>query len=261
MKIATTLLVLGTSLAAHADECTPPADLDHVKCVSCGNIEQNSAMGMARAWNGFIADPNMRLQMMVNGSAQFALTDPTNSSIGNLWYHVTISDPSFQITNHQQHSIAVGLSESLNASITAGRRGGGLTFGGTRTQTSEFRQALSNGTTRLANSPYTVRIDNSSGETVATKTFPQSTREQEAPGTPQSYFNPDPQHGRPECADDDPRSAQQDDETSGGDGEYDSSDRVGAEDAYSDIGREFTRRVCGTGISGPARLTTCQFVR
>ena len=203
LTLAGILLILSrTSLAG----CTAPEDENQTPCVSCGNLEQNVQRAHDLAWNEFLQNQLMRLQLRVNGATLVHLTNPPHSSPGVLYYTVLIEDPDFEIINVASHAEAVQLLRSWGVGISASttRMHAEWLY---RQQLSTRIEEILSTSVSTGSSPYIMRLLDSKGNLVEGGTIEQprlAGEQQEALAGP-SDLHPDDQYANEHCASEDPR--------------------------------------------------------
>lgn len=111
---AALLLFTRTSFAA----CTAPEGQTQTPCISCGNLEQNVARAHDLAWNEFLRNATMQIELRVYGTTLVHLVNPPHSSPGVLYYTVIIEDPQFNVADVETHAEALQLMQSWRAGVT-----------------------------------------------------------------------------------------------------------------------------------------------
>ncbi len=222
INLVLTIVLLVTSRVAFGG-CTAPEDENQTACVSCGNLEQNVERAHDIAWNEYLNNTKMQLELRVHGATLIHLVNPPHSSLGVLYYTVLIEDPDFQIINAESHAQAVQLLRSWGIGVTASplRMQGEWLY---RQQLSTRIEQLLSTSVSTGSSPYTMRLLDSRGNLVAGGTVqqPRLTGEQQEALAGPSDLHPDEQYANEACVSEDPR--QEDDSTadtgSYGDGDY-----------------------------------------
>ncbi len=247
--LAGILLIL--SRAADAG-CTAPEDENQTRCNSCGNLEQNVKRAHDLAWNEFLKNQLMQLELRVNGATLVHLINPPHSSPGVLYYTVLIEDPDFEIINVETHAEAVQLLRSWGIGVTASpsRMQAEWMF---RQQLSTRIEEILSTSVSTGSSPYIMRLLDSKGNLVEGGTVqqPRLTGEQQVALAGPSDLLPDDQYANEHCVPEDPR--QESDETagadtsSGGDWSDNGESWEGWGNGYGDI-----RPLCRPDFSDPA---------
>ena len=234
--------------------CTAPAGETQTPCVSCGNLEQNVNRAHDLAWNEFLRNNRMQLELRLSGATLVHLTNPPHSSPGVLYYTVVIEDPLFQVSNQESWAEAVELMESsgIGASITSG--GVRSDWMWRRAITRRIENILST-SVYTGSVPYTMRLFDSRGNPVAGGTTQQprlTPRQQPALAGPRD-LHPDHRYANEACVSEDPRHQQENDsssytDSSGGGDWSDSADHwEGWGNGYGDL-----RPLCRPDFSDPA---------
>ena len=186
--------------------CTAPDDENQTPCNSCGNLEQNIERAIDLAWNEFLKNLRMQLELRVNGATLVHLTNPPHSSPGVLYYTVLIEDPDFQIINVETHAEAVQLLHSWGIGVSASpsRMQGEWMY---RQQLSRRIEDILSTSVSTGSSPYIMRLLDSKGNLVEGGTIeqPRLTGEQQEALAGPSDLIPDDQYANEHCVPEDPR--------------------------------------------------------
>jgi hypothetical protein len=186
--------------------CRAPDGANSTWCQSCGNLEQNPSRGHDLAWNKFLQDHGMQLELSFNGATTLYLTDPPHSSPGVLYYTVVIEDPQFNVANSESYAEAYALMQQYSA---------GLHFedgipGGAFSASFDIQQHIEHAVTSsvtTGSSPYIMRMFDSRGNPVngGTVEQPRSTPAQQLALAGTSDLHPDDQYRNEACEHVDPR--------------------------------------------------------
>ncbi len=220
--IAASLVGTRTAFAG----CTAPEGENQTPCISCGNLEQNVTRAHDLAWNEFLRNTKMQLELKVYGATLVHLVDPPHSSPGVLYYTVIIEDPQFEVVDAHTHAEAVQLMQSWRV---------GVTYENPSQMHAEwvYRESI---TTRIeditsrsistGSAPYIMRLMNSQGNIVTggSTLQPRLAGEQELALVRTSDLYPDDQYANEACISVDPR---QEGESSAGIGTGSSGDHSG----------------------------------
>ncbi len=249
LTIATVLLaVTRTSFGG----CTAPSDETAAACISCGNLEQNVSRGLDLAWNEYLKNLTMQMELRAFGATLVHLTNPPHSSPGVLYYTVIIEDPQFQITNIETYAEAVQLMRSWGIGFSYSGANPRAEFVWRQSMTTRIENALSISVS-TGSAPYIMRLLDSKGNLVDGGTIeqPRLTGEQMPELAGPADLFPDDQHANDACVSEDPRAESGDATDAGNSGGGDYSDYSdyweGWGNGYGDM-----RPMCRPDFSDPA---------
>lgn len=219
---AVSIPVLLISHAGYA-ACSPPDGEPTADCISCGNLEQNVARAHDLAWNEFLDNTAMQLQLRSIGATRVHLVNPPHASPGVLFYTVVIEDPQFRITDSASQAVADEIRRQWEIAFRYDGATVQAEWAWREQQLARLEEALSTAVA-TGSGPYLMRLFDSRGNAVSEGTveWPRHTPPQQRADVGPSDLFPDARHANEACVSADPRFQTDDDNTGGiGDGERD----------------------------------------
>lgn len=186
--------------------CTAPEDETQTPCISCGNLEQNPARAHDLAWNEFLRNLTMQLELRAFGATLVHLTNPPHSSPGVLYYTVIIEDPQFEITNTDSYAEVLQLMRTWGVAFSYAGANPRAEWTWRQSMSTRIENAISRSVS-TGSAPYILRLMDSQGNIVTggSALQPRLTGEQELALAGPSDLHPDDQYANEACTTEDSR--------------------------------------------------------
>lgn len=185
--VLSALLCASWSVTIQA-KCEAPPSQDSVRCIGCGNLQENPARGLEMVYSRFLDSNELQGFVQLHGYARVVLKDPPYASPGRNYYYVLLRDPGYRRTDTVAYGILRSLSQQYGFNAIFNARGGevGVTVGGYTSQeiSSLWSRAISTGT-----DDWHLRLFDQNSEQIGERRIPRGRDDRFVTGNSREFTN------------------------------------------------------------------------